>query len=88
MSLSLATRSSPSVYSTLTNNRAVGGAAGAGTIRQNGRGGAIANFISGGHPPVTVTATASIDHSTLLGNHAIGGAGTHGRDRPGGGIAN
>jgi hypothetical protein len=60
-------------YCTLTNNLAVGGAAGAGTLAQNGRGGAIANYIFGGvAPPVTVTATASIDHSTILGNQAIG----------------
>lgn len=73
----------------LTNNRAVGGAAGAGTIAQDGRGGAIANFVFGGlAPPVTVTATASIDHCTLLDNQAIGGAGPTGGNGQGGGIAN
>ena len=73
----------------LTNNRAVGGDAGTGLIAQDGRGGAIANFIFGGLvPPVTVTATANIDHSTLLGNQAVGGAGTTGGNGQGGGIAN
>jgi hypothetical protein len=73
----------------LTNNRAVGGASSPGLISQDGRGGAIANFIFGGlAPPVTVAATASIDHSTLLGNRAIGGAGTAGGTGQGGGIAN
>jgi len=75
--------------SILTNNRAVGGAAGAGTIAQNGRGGAIANYVFGGvAAPVTVTATASIDHCMLLGNQAIGGAGPTGGIGQGGGIAN
>jgi hypothetical protein len=76
-------------HSTLTNNRAVGGAAGAGPIGQNGRGGAIANYIFGGAPiPVTVAATARIDHSTILGNQAIGGAGPTGGTGQGGGIEN
>ncbi len=76
-------------HSTLMNNRAVGGAAGAGTIGQPGRGGGIANYIFGGvAPPVTVAATASIDHSLLLGNQAIGGAGPTGGTGQGGGIAN
>lgn len=76
-------------HCTLTNNRAVGGAAGAGPQGQDGRGGAIANYIFGGlTPPVTVTATASIDHSTLLGNQAVGGAGPTGGNGQGGGIAN
>jgi hypothetical protein len=75
--------------STLTSNRAIGGAAGTGTIAQNGRGGAIANYIFGGvAPPVTVTAAASIDHCTLLGNQAIGGFGPTGGIGQGGGIAN
>ena len=73
----------------LTNNRAVGGASRSGLIPQDGRGGAIANFIFGGlAPPVTVAATVSIDQSTLLGNRAIGGAGTAGGTGQGGGIAN
>ena len=76
-------------HSTLMNNRAVGGAADAGPIGQNGRGGAIANYVFGGvPPPVTVTATARIDHSTLVGNQAIGGAGPPGGTGQGGGIAN
>ena len=76
-------------HSTLTNNRAVGGAAGAGPLGQNGRGGAIANFLFGGLAlPVTITATTSIDHSTILGNQAIGGAGPTGGTGQGGGIAN
>ena len=76
-------------HCTMTNNLAVGGAIGAGTVAQDGRGGAIANFIFGGLPsPVTVTATARIDHSTLLGNQARGGAGTTGGNSSGGGIAN
>lgn len=76
-------------HSLLTNNRAVGGAAGTGTIAQNGRGGAIANYIFGGVvPPVTVTAIAHIDHSTILGNQAIGGAGPTGGNGLGGGIEN
>ena len=76
-------------YCTLTNNQAVGGAAGAGAIAQNGRGGAIANYIFGGVvPPVTVTAIASIDHCTILGNQAIGGVGPTGGTGQGGGIAN
>jgi len=76
-------------HCTLTNNRAVGGAAGAGTLAQNGRGGAIANYIFGGvAPPVTVTATASIDHCMILGNQAIGGAGLTGGTGQGGGVAN
>ena len=74
---------------TMTNNLAVGGATGAGTIAQDGRGGAIANFIFGGLPsPVTVTATARIDHSSLLGNQAKGGAGTTGGTGSGGAAAN
>ena len=68
-------------HSTLTYNQAVGGDAGTGATPQNGRGGGIANFISGSATP-GVSATASVDHSTLLGNQAIGGAGTHGRNRP------
>jgi hypothetical protein len=76
-------------HCTLTGNRAVGGAAGAGTTGQDGRGGAIANFLFGGlPPPVTVTATARVDHSMLLGNEAIGGAGPTGGAGQGGGIAN
>jgi hypothetical protein len=76
-------------HCTLTNNRAVGGAAGAGPAGQDGRGGAIANFIFGGlAPPVTVTATARIDHCTLLGNWAVGGAGATGGNGQGGGVAN
>lgn len=76
-------------HSTLTNNRAVGGAAGAGFTAQDGRGGAIANFLFGGlAAPVTVTATARIDNSTLLGNRAVGGAGATGGNGQGGGIAN
>lgn len=75
--------------STLTNNRAVGGAAGPGFTAQDGRGGAIANFVFGGLPPsTTVTASATVTHSTLLGNQAIGGAGTTGGNGQGGGIAN
>jgi hypothetical protein len=75
--------------STFTNNRAVGGAAGAGLIGQTGRGGAIANYIFGGVvPPVTVRAVAHIDHSTVLGNQAIGGAGPTGGNGLGGGIEN
>jgi hypothetical protein len=76
-------------HCTLTTNRAVGGAAGAGTVAQNGRGGAIANYIFGGlAPPVTIKATASIDSSTLLGNEAVGGAGPTGGTGQGGGLAN
>src|SRR5262245_44171194 len=76
-------------YCTLTNNRAVGGAAGAGTIAQNGRGGAIANYVFGGVvPPVIVTAIASIDHSKIVGNQAIGGVGPTGGNGLGGGIEN
>jgi hypothetical protein len=76
-------------YCTLTNNRAVGGAAGAGLVAQDGRGGAIANYIFGGvAPPVTVTATANIDHCTILGNQAVGGAGPTGGNGQGGGVAN
>jgi hypothetical protein len=76
-------------HSTFTNNRAVGGAAGAGTVAQNGRGGAIANYIFGGvFPPVTVTAIAHIDYSAILGNQAIGGVGPTGGNGLGGGIEN
>ena len=76
-------------HSTLTNNRAVGGAAGAGLTAQDGRGGAIANFLFGGLiPPVTVSATATVTHTMILGNQAIGGAGTTGGNGQGGGIAN
>jgi hypothetical protein len=76
-------------HCTLTNNRAIGGAAGAGPAGQDGRGGAIANYLFGGlTPPVTVTATASIDHCTILGNRAVGGAGPTGGNGQGGGIAN
>ena len=75
--------------STLTNNRAVGGAAGAGFTAQDGRGGAIANFVFGGLPPsATVTASATVTHCTILGNQAVGGAGTTGGNGQGGGIAN
>lgn len=76
-------------HCTFTNNRAVGGAAGAGPSGQDGRGGAIANYIFGGAAlPVTVTAAASIDHCTILGNQATGGAGPTGGSGQGGGIAN
>lgn len=76
-------------HSTFLDNRAVGGAAGTGAPAQDGRGGAIANYMFGGLiPPVTVTATASIDHSTLLGNQAVGGIGPTGGNGQGGGIAN
>ena len=76
-------------HCTLTNNRAIGGAADAGPTGQDGRGGAIANYIFGGVAiPVTVKATASIDHCTILGNQAIGGAGPTGGTGQGGGIAN
>ena len=74
-------------HSTLTNNRAIGGDAGTGATPQNGRGGGIANFISGSATP-GVSATASVDHSTLLGNQAVGGAGTTGGTGRGGGITN
>jgi hypothetical protein len=76
-------------HCTLTNNRAVGGAAGAGPHGQTGRGGAIANYIFGGAAiPVTVAATARIDHCTILGNQAVGGAGPTGGTGQGGGIEN
>jgi hypothetical protein len=76
-------------HSTFTNNRTIGGAAGAGTVAQNGRGGAIANFIFGGlASPVSVKATANITHCAILGNQAIGGAGPTGGNGQGGGIAN
>jgi hypothetical protein len=76
-------------HCTLMNNRAVGGAAGAGPLGQPGRGGAIANYVFGGVSlPLAVTATARIDHSTLLSNHAIGGAGPTGGNGQGGAIAN
>ena len=76
-------------YCTLTGNRAVGGAAGAGPVGQDGRGGAIANYIFGGVAlPGTVAATARVDHSTLLGNRAVGGAGPTGGNGQGGGVAN
>src|SRR5262249_7062769 len=53
------------------------------------RGGAIANYIFGGlTPPVTVKATARIDHCTILGNQAVGGAGPTGGNGQGGGVAN
>jgi hypothetical protein len=74
-------------YSTLTNNRAVGGAAGGSTTPQIGKGGGIANFVSGGAVP-GVTATALVSHSLLLGNQAIGGAGPTGGTGQGGGITN
>jgi hypothetical protein len=76
-------------HSTLTNNRAIGGASGTGAVAQDGRGGAIANYIFGGlAQPATVSATATIYHSTILGNQAIGGAGPTGGNGQGGGIAN
>jgi hypothetical protein len=76
-------------HSTLTNNRAVGGAAGTGLTAQDGRGGAVANFVFGGLPPTaTVIASATVARSTLLGNQAVGGAGTTGGNGQGGGIAN
>ena len=76
-------------HSTLTNNRAIGGAAGAGPIGQTGRGGAIANYIFGGvAPPVTVSATATVNYSIILGNQAVGGAGPTGGTGQGGGIEN
>src|SRR4029077_11675773 len=73
--------------STLTYNQAIGGDAGTGATPQNGRGGGIANFISGAATP-GVSATASVDHSTLLGNQARGGAGSTGGIGRGGGITN
>jgi hypothetical protein len=73
--------------SSLINNQAVGGDSGAGAAPQNGRGGGVANFISGSATP-GVSATASVDHSTILGNQAVGGAGTTGGTGRGGGIAN
>ena len=76
-------------HCTLIDNRAIGGAVGAGTVAQDGRGGAVANFMFGGLiPPVTVTATARLDHCTLVGNQAVGGAGPTGGNGQGGGIAN
>ncbi len=75
--------------STFAGNRAAGGATGAGTVPQAGRGGAIANFVSAAAPlPVAVTATATVTRSTLLGNQAVGGPGTVGGAGQGGGIAN
>ncbi len=77
-------------HSTFLDNRAIGGAAGTGAPPQDGRGGAIANYIFGGlATPVTVAATASVDRSALLGNQAIGGVGpTTSGNGQGGGIAN
>lgn len=76
-------------HSTFLANRAVGGAAGTGAPAQDGRGGAIANYIFGGlAAPVTVTASATVSHSTLLGNQAVGGTGPTGGNGQGGGIAN
>jgi hypothetical protein len=76
-------------HSTFVYNEAVGGDAGTGAPAQDGRGGAIANYLFGGlTPPVTVAATASVDHSALLGNRAVGGAGPTGGNGQGGGIAN
>ena len=76
-------------HSTFLDNRAIGGAAGAGPHGQTGRGGAIANYIFGGAAiPVTVAATARIDHCTILGNQAVGGAGPTGGTGQGGGIEN
>jgi hypothetical protein len=69
-------------------NRAIGGAS-TGTLEQDGRGGAIANYIFPGLPPsATVTATATVARSTLLGNQAIGGAGITAGNGQGGSIAN
>jgi len=74
--------------SILTDNQAVGGAAGTGTTPQIGRGGGIANFVSGGALP-GVTATATVSHCMLSGNQAIGGDGSAtGGTGQGGGIAN
>jgi hypothetical protein len=73
--------------STFTNNRAVGGA-GTGALQQDGRGGAIANYVFPGLPAASVTATATVSHSFILGNQAIGGAGATGGNGQGGGIAN
>lgn len=75
--------------STFLSNRAVGGAASLGGSAQDGRGGAIANYIFGGlQQPVTVSAIATVTGSTLLGNQAIGGTGSVGGIGQGGGIAN
>lgn len=74
--------------STLSNNWAIGGA-GNNAAAQDGRGGAIANYIFPGLVgPVTVSATATIANSIILGNHAIGGDGTTGGNGQGGGVAN
>ena len=73
--------------STFTNNRAIGGA-GTGALQQDGRGGAIANYVFPGLPSATVTATATVAYSIILGNQAIGGAGATGGNGQGGGIAN
>ena len=73
--------------STLTDNRAIGGDAGTGATSQNGRGGGIANFVSGSATP-GVSATASVDRTTILGNQAQGGAGTTGGTGRGGAITN
>jgi hypothetical protein len=72
---------------TLSDNQAIGGAAGAGSNPQIGRGGGIANFVS---PIATlpVTATATVTASTLSGNQAIGGDGPNGGVGQGGGIVN
>ena len=76
-------------HSEFRDNQAVGGAAGTGAPAQDGRGGAIANYIFGGLVgPVTVTASATVTHSTLLGNQAIGGTGPAGGNGQGGGISN
>lgn len=76
-------------HSILTNNRAVGGASSSALSAQAGQGGAIASFIFGGLiPPVTVVASASVDHCVILDNHAIGGEGATGGAGLGGGLVN
>ncbi len=74
-------------HCTFTNNRAVGGDAGTGATPQNGRGGAIINYIPVPAAP-TATGIAHVSYCTLVGNQAIGGAGATGGSGQGGGIAN
>src|SRR5262249_28791278 len=70
--------------STLTNNVAVGGAAGAGGTPGLGSGGGVGNVaLTGGFP-----ARGTVTNCHLSANQAIGGAGTTGGVGAGAGIAN
>jgi hypothetical protein len=74
-------------HSRLTDNRVVGGAAGAGGKGGMALGGAIENLDNTTTPGLH-SARLTVSHCLVAGNDAHGGAGSTGGDGAGGGIAN